>query len=343
MTEIRHAASDIHRLLKTFRREKADRVPYFDVQHDSKIVDAVLGRNIGLTTNGLEMDVRDHVEFALKIGMDAVGLGVYFSPGRVHQRAEDGSLHYIDGCIKGPQDLSKINAPDEQWWHKGVEKVARLKEAVKGTGLGVWAYVHGAFDPVYLAMGLNDFSMQLYDNAAFIETLMDRILDVQCKIVEELVALNLDFIHVGDDICTGTGLFVRPETFMQMYVERTRRLIQPAKDKGIPLTFHSDGKIDQIIDMLVDLGFCAMHPIEPYSNDIYEVKKKAGRRICLMGNIPLTSRSPEAIRSDVKEHIDKLADGGYVLTSSHTVTNDVPLENFSAMVEANYDFGRYLS
>jgi uroporphyrinogen decarboxylase len=341
MRQIKHAASDINRLLKAFRREKGDRVPYFDVQHDSRIVDAVLGRNIGLTTNGLEMNVHDHVEFALKIGMDAVGLGVYFSPGRVHQKAEDGGLHYIDGSIKGPDDLSKINAPHEHWWQKGIEKVARLKEAAKGTGLGVWAYVHGAFDPVYLAMGLNDFSMKLYDDAGFIEELMDNILDIQCKIVEELVKLNLDFLHIGDDICTGTGLFVQPEKFMQIYVERTRRLIQPAKDKGIPLTFHSDGKIDQVIDMLVDLGFCAMHPIEPYSNDIYEVKKKVGRRICMMGNISLTSRDAKAVQADVKEHLAKLADGGYVLTSSHTVTNDVPYENFVEMVEANYEHGCY--
>ena len=341
MAEIRHAKSDITRLLKAFKRQKGDRVPYFDVQHDSKIVDAVLGRKIGHTTNGLEMNVRDHVEFALKVGMDAVGLGVYFSPGRVHQKAEDGSQHYIDGCIKGPDDLSKTEEAHEHWWRKGIEKVARLKEAAKGTGLGTWAYVHGAFDPVYLAMGLNDFSMKLFDDRDFIETLMDRILVVQCKIVEELVKLDLDFIHVGDDVCTGTGLFVRPETFMEMYVERTKQLIKPARDRGIPVTFHSDGKIDQIIDMLVELGFCAMHPVEPYSNDIYQVKKKIGNRLCVMGNICLTSRSAADVTADTKEHIDKLADGGYVLTSSHTVTNDVTFENFTAMVEANYDFGCY--
>jgi uroporphyrinogen decarboxylase len=341
MKEIKHAKSDVNRLLTAFKGQKGDRVPYFDIQHDSRIVDAVLGREIGFTTNGLDMNVEDHVEFALKVGMDAVGLGVYFSPGRVHQKAEDGSLHYIDGSIKGPEDFDKINLTHEHWWKKGVEKVARLKEATKGTGLGVWAYVHGPFDPVYLAMGLNDFSMKLFDDMPFIEKLMDEILVVQCKIVEELVKLDLDFIHVGDDICTGTGLFVRPELFMKMYVNRTKQLVKPAKDKGIPITFHSDGKIDQVVDMLVDVGFIAMHPVEPYSNDIYEVKKNVGKRLCIMGNICLTSRGAAEVRDDVKEHIDKLADGGYVLTSSHTVTNDVTIENFTAMVEANYEFGSY--
>jgi uroporphyrinogen-III decarboxylase len=341
MKEIRHAKSDINRLLKAFNCQKGDRVPYFDVQHDSRIVDAVLGRKIGYTTNGLDMNVNDHIEFALKIGMDAVGIGVYYSPGRVHQKAEDGTLHYIDGSIKNRADISLLDDPKEHWWQKGLEKVARLKDAAKGTGLGIWAYVHGPFDPVYLAMGLNDFSMMLFDDSAFIELLMDRMLDVQCKIVEELVKIGVDFVHVGDDVCTGTGLFVSPDVFMKMYPPRLRRLIKPAKDKSMPVTFHSDGKIDRIVPILTDAGICAMHPIEPYSNDIYEVKKLVGSRITLMGNISLTQRSPQEIRNNVKGHIEKLADGGYVLTSSHTVTNDVTFENFVAMVEANYDFGAY--
>ena len=128
---------------------------------------------------------------------------------------------------------------------------------------------------------------------------------------------------------------------MEMYLDRTRQLIKPIQDKGIPVTFHSDGKIDQIIDMLVELGFCAMHPVEPYSNDIYEVKQKVGNRLCIMGNIRLTSCTADDVQQDTREHIEKLADGGYVLTSSHTVTDDVPIENFKAMVETNYDLGSY--
>ena len=341
MIEIKHSKPDINRLLKAFSRKKGDRVPYFDIQHDSKIVDAVLGRDVGYTTNGLDMEVNDHVEFGLKTGMDAVGFGVYYSPGRIHQQDSDGNLHYIDGCIKTKEDISKLDDPQEHWYTRGIEKMARLKEAAKGTGLGTWGYVHGPFDPVYLAMGLNDFSMMLFDDFGFIENLMDRILDIQCGIVEKLVSLELDFIHIGDDVCTGTGLFIKPETFMSIYPERLKRLIKPAQNKGIPVTFHSDGKIDQIVPMLADLGIRALHPVEPYSNDIYKVKKQFGNKICLMGNICLSQRTSDEIRQDVKDHIDKLADGGYVLTSSHTVTNDVPPENFAAMIESVYEYGEY--
>lgn len=341
MLKIKHAESNFNRLLNAFNKQKGDRVPYFDVQHDSKIVDAVLGRQVGYTTNCLEIDVKDHVEFAVNIGLDAVGLGVYFSPGRVHQKAEDGSLHYIDGCIKSRADISKIDDPKEHWYDKGVEKIAKLQEAAKGTGMGVWAYVHGPFDPVYLAMGLDDFSIMIFDDYDFIIEMTDRMLDVQCKIVEKLVALGIDFLHVGDDICTGTGLFIRPEQFNEIYPERLKRLIAPAKAKGIPVTFHSDGKIDQIVPILVDAGICAMNPIEPYSNDIYEVKKKVGKQITLMGNIPLNQKTPQQVEENVKNHIDKLADGAFVLTSSHTVTNDIEIETFVAMVEANYEYGKY--
>ena len=43
-----------------------------------------------------------------------------------------------------------------------------------------------------------------------------------------------------------------------------------------------------------------------------------------------------------KEHIDKLASGGgYVVASSHSITDDVPPENYVAMIETAQTYGKY--
>ena len=45
---------------------------------------------------------------------------------------------------------------------------------------------------------------------------------------------------------------------------------------------------------------------------------------------------------DVREHIDALAPGGgYIVTSSHSVMNHIPFENFMAMIEATHRYGRF--
>ena len=52
--------------------------------------------------------------------------------------------------------------------------------------------------------------------------------------------------------------------------------------------------------------------------------------------------TPQDVAEDVRAHIQALATGGaYILTSSHSVTNDVPYENFLAMIAAGHRYGQY--
>jgi uroporphyrinogen decarboxylase len=80
--------------------------------------------------------------------------------------------------------------------------------------------------------------------------------------------------------------------------------------------------------------------------DINCLKDRVGDRLCLIGNIDLghtlTLGKPEDVRRQVLRRIRDLAPGGgYCVGSSNTVTNYVPLENFRAMVETTFAYGRY--
>ncbi|MCK4400877.1 hypothetical protein KAW08_01070 [bacterium] len=331
---------NINRLLKTFYLQKADRVPNFEFIINERAVQHILGKPAGETLN---LKSKDHIELAQRIGMDAIGFGIYFSPGRVSNNASNGSSHYIDGSIKGWDDLAKIGKPD---FTESFNKLERYLEAIQGTNIGVWIYTHGPFDPVYLGMGFQDFCLKIYDDLKFVEYFMDYILEVQCEIVDTLSKMDVSFIHIVDDVAINTGLIIMEDMFKELWIPRLRKLIEPAKKKNIPITFHSDGKLDTIIPILIDLGFCAVNPIEPIANDIYKIKEKFGEKICLMGNIdiagPLAFGNTEDVIKDVKEHIERLsAKGGYVVSSSSSITDGVKPENFLAMVKAVHKYGKY--
>jgi len=58
-----------------------------------------------------------------------------------------------------------------------------------------------------------------------------------------------------------------------------------------------------------------------------------------VGNIdvagPLAFGTPEEVEADVREHVARLASGGgYVGATSHSVLDDIPPENFMAMIAA---------
>ncbi|RLI37525.1 hypothetical protein DRO55_01180 [Candidatus Bathyarchaeota archaeon] len=321
----------MERLISALHLEESDRVPYWETEINRTIIEYVLGRYAGESTLG--MDVKDHIELALRIGMDAVGFGIFYSPGRTAKGASEGLIKTwddIDKLRSEPPDLSKAFI-----------KLDKYIEATKDTGLGVWVYTHGPLDPVYLGMGLRDFSRKLYSDFKFITTLMDLILDVQCEIVQEIVKRDIAFFMVGDDVAYKRGLFIRPDVFRRLYPDRVKRLIKPARDRGIPVLFHSDGKIDDLIPIIVDAGVSALHPIEPYSNDIYKIKEEWGDRLCVVGNVELAGRTPSEIAEDTREHIRRLADGGYILASSHSVTNDVKPPGYEAMLKVLHKYGYY--
>ena len=104
---------------------------------------------------------------------------------------------------------------------------------------------------------------------------------------------------------------------------------------------HTDGDITTLIPDFIAMGIDVLHPLEPCGGalDIYTVKARYGDRIALHGNIDLSgvlsTGTPQEVAQDVRDHLDRLAPGGgYIVSSSHNITEDIPVENFYAMRDA---------
>jgi uroporphyrinogen decarboxylase len=119
-----------------------------------------------------------------------------------------------------------------------------------------------------------------------------------------------------------------------------------AHNAGMPFILHSDGKLWSVLDDLISLGLDALHPIEPKAMDINRVKQRYGDQLALFGNIDLsytlTRGTPDEVREEVRRRIRDLAPGGgYAVGSSNSIAHYVPLENYNAMREATFEYGRY--
>jgi uroporphyrinogen decarboxylase len=125
-----------------------------------------------------------------------------------------------------------------------------------------------------------------------------------------------------------------------------RKYGEAAAAKGLPLIYHCDGTMWDVLPDVVECGFSAIQPVEPKAMDIVEVKRQYGKHLCLIGNIDLggclTMGKPADVEAEVRRRIRELGPGGgYMVGSSNSVTNYVPLENFRAMVEATLKWGKY--
>ena len=344
--------SDINRLLKALHFQEPDRLPHIELWVTSQAVyEYVLERKLpyaigDAAEGGQSITPEDDVEFARRLGQDAVLCNFNWRPNNVFENAVDGTRHYVDGSIKTAADLENLEPPTPLY--DQLKHLERYLRAAQGTGVGIIPNLTSFFDSAMLAIGVTDALYMFYNNRPLIDNLMDTLLAHQEKVMQAICdrfGADVAFVMVNDDIAYNSGLLIRPSMFMEIFPERMKRLIAPAKAVGKLVLMHTDGKMDKILPILHDVGIDIVHPIEPESNDIIAVKKMWAGRMAFIGNIhtPLLAYgSPEEIEEKVKEYCIHLAPGGgYVLGSSTSIMDGIPPENFVTMVKAVHKYGRY--
>jgi uroporphyrinogen decarboxylase len=344
--------SNVNRLLKALNHQEPDRLPHIELWVTSQAVyEYVLGRKLpyvigDAAEGGQSITPEDDVEFAQRLGQDAVLCNFNWRPNNVFQKAEDGTRHYVNGSIKTLADLDRLEPPtpiDEQLHH-----LERYLTAAQGTGVGIIPNLTSFFDSAMLAIGVTDSLYMFCDNRPLVEKLMDILLDHQEKVMQAVCdrfANDIALVMVNDDIGYNSGLLIRPSMFMEIFPHRMKRLIAPAKACGKQVLMHTDGKLDTILPILYEVGINANHPVEPESNDLATVKKKWAGKMSFFGNVhtPLLAYGTrEQIEAKVKEYCETVAPGGgYVLGSSTSIMDGIPPENFVAMTETVHKYGRY--
>ncbi len=327
---------DIKRLICVLEGGIPDRVPYWEYWVNSQdVIQAVLGHPME--------SIRDRYEFALRTGQDAFVVSIGWRPGCVFGQASNGTSHYLDGSIRCFDDLRDLQPPDTSGFFAQLEEALEISSA---SSIGVYVMLSSIFDGTYLGMGLEAFSVALYENRALVEALMDKLTDFFCEVSAEVAKYEeVKIVQFNDDIARKGGLWIRPELFRELWVPRMEKILEPLREAGKLLTFHTDGTLDDVIPILVSLGFRAVHPVEFAANDIRQLKERFGQQICLHGNVPTTMLcydTPEQVYEFVAELVQELKPGGYYICSSTTsIFPGVKVENFAAMIRAVQENGRY--
>ena len=152
---------------------------------------------------------------------------------------------------------------------------------------------------------------------------------------------GVDMIWIGDDVGSQNRMLISPEIWRKYFKEKMSVFISSLKqiNPDLKIAYHSDGYIVPIIPELIEIGVDILNPIQPASMDPVEIKKKFGDKLCLWGTIDeqntLPFTNPESVRREVAERIRTIGrDGGLILSPTHNIQLDTPMENFFAMVDA---------
>jgi uroporphyrinogen decarboxylase len=346
------------------RRGEPDRVPLHDsvdVFLKKRFLDlqsVALSRATSRMQTGARLPLELEVEFAYRAGYDFVPLGAsmhsriadtstvlsakYAAFGDEYQ--ERGWANEGKGIITNTAEFESFPWPDpDDLDTSGFERIATMLPS----GMKVLVDHGKVFTGVWWLMGLETYCAAIRRDPDLVARMYDTVGAAQYRILD--IATDFDCVagvRFADDLAYAEGLMVSPAHLRQHFFPWFRRCVELVHRKGKVFIFHSDGDVRMVLEDIIAAGADALHPIEPKAMDIVELKRTVGHRITLCGNIDLgytlTRGTPAEVDAEVKERIRTIAPGGgYVLGSSNSVPEYVPLENYNALREACFRYGRY--
>ena len=139
-----------------------------------------------------------------------------------------------------------------------------------------------------------------------------------------------------------------------------KTLADTAHRVGMKLLLHTDGKFKvenketdeekwEFMNILLNTGIDALHPIEMWANDIEELKREFGHRICLcngINTIELQTGSRVSVARLTKRILEKVYRGGgkrlngYMAGSDNTLMAGCQPHLIRQMLYTVDDFGR---
>ncbi len=332
------------RILASLRREEPDRVPFCELAIDRGLAERLMGwpaTRTGGAANlaGNPYTVGEMKAVAEYLGIDVIGFLMRAPTFAQSGEGKDGRSFVRDGMLKSEADLDKLVLPDPR--RDELYREAELFSRNKGEYALAFVTRIGFFQTV-LGMGTENFLVSLYTNRTFVEKILDIYFDWMTQVAERISQLDFDIFWTTDDFAFKTGLFFSPSIFREVLAPRYRRVLEKLK---IPWFLHSDGNIGEALDILIELGVAAVHPVEKGAMDIREVKRKYGDRVCLIGNVDLNILglgTPEETEREVRELIRDLGPGGgWMISSGNSLASYLKPECVLAMSRAIRAYGEY--
>lgn len=200
-------------------------------------------------------------------------------------------------------------------------------------------------------MGVEDALVNLMTEDEATLQYVDRRCNMQLGMLErtiEKAAGAVDFIWMGEDLGTQITPMISLEMYRRVLRPRHQRFIDLAKSYNLPVMVHSCGCSSWVYEDFIEMGVTAVDTLQPEAVNMAPeyLKEHFGGRLVFHGCIstagPLAYGNPDEVTQTVKCTLETLMPTrGYMLSPSHLIQDNTPVDNVLAMYRAAHQFGTY--
>lgn len=221
---------------------------------------------------------------------------------------------------------------------KGLEKRREQNKWSCFGGLFVWEEMRRSFGDICLYESLLLDPDWIHD---YCRAYTDLYKECYTILFEE--AGKPDGMWLYEDLGYKNSLFCSPATYDKLIFPYFREIVDFFHSYDLPVVLHTCGFTEPLIDMIVDIGFDALNPMEVKAgNDPLRIAEKYGDKIALIGGLDarvLESGDRNLIRIAVTNLLNGMKDCGarYIFASDHSLSTNVQLSSFEYAIDVYRD------
>jgi len=194
------------------------------------------------------------------------------------------------------------------------------------------------FERAWTLTGMENLLEYMITDPEFVTELLGAIVDYNMKIIDVYLQYDFDCVHFGDDWGQQQGLIMGPKLWRKFVKPQLARMYSRVKEKGLFISQHSCGDIQEIYPDLIEVGLNMHQTFQPEIFDIKKIKAMYGDKLSFWGGIStqrlMPFATPEELVKTAKEIMQVVGKGGgYVCAPTHGIPGDVPAENIHALIE----------
>jgi len=204
--------------------------------------------------------------------------------------------------------------------------------AERTTPLGLWT--GSSYGILRNICGVEQLSLLLYDEPALVAEMVDFLSEIYLDNFKAVSSkVELDWVMFWEDMAYKNGSLINPGKYNELFVPFYKKIMPLIEAAGIKIVMlDSDGDVDELIPLWLELGITTMHPMEAASGmDVRAARKLYGRNIKFYGGIDkmALAKDRQAIDAEVVPKLMAMKDeGGFIAACDHAVPPDVSYDNF---------------
>lgn len=162
-------------------------------------------------------------------------------------------------------------------------------------------------------------------------------------LTEYLISLGYEIVAMGGDVSCDKGPFISPRHYHEFLLPVIQEHVELIHRGGALAVYTSDGNHHAIKDdFFFNSGVDGYKEVDQAAGMTWPwlIENGIDTQVCILGNTDarynLCLGTPEQVQREVRESLDygRRSSGGHILHNSHSVHEDVRVENYYAVIEA---------